>query len=140
MVTGTMRTPTVPTMSQVSSRWYQPMKARKLLQRIDFLVDRVGPDFLRVVLHHRVDQLLHLLAVGERDALQLAGLLERLELGRVLRRFDLPPVGSRFLARPDDGGLQVRGEPAEGLAREAQRPDGDRMLRHREVRPDFVEL
>src|SRR5438093_6536124 len=104
-VTGTIRIATVAAISRVSSRWMPSRSFFKLFRVVDRGEDLVGADFLRVRLHHRIDQLLHLRAVGEGDAPQLAGLLQRDQLGRVLGGLDLPPVRARLLAGPDDRGL-----------------------------------
>src|SRR6186713_2952618 len=99
METGTMRTATEMTSSQESSLPYQYVIFRytgvdqrrrqrrrrfsplaSLLDGVDLGEDLVGADFLGVGLHHGVGQLLHLRAVGERHALELAGLLERDQL------------------------------------------------------------
>src|ERR1700682_5081602 len=110
-VTGTIRIATVPTISHVSSRWYSPMKRLTsprplLLDRVDLGEDLVGADLFRVSLDHRVDQLLHLRPIGEHHALELAGLLELVELGGVLAGLHLAAVGAGFLARPENRGLQ----------------------------------
>src|SRR5258705_6850240 len=120
-VTGMINIPTLATISQVRSRWRPSRNPFTLLDRVDLLEDRVGPDLLRVVGHDRVRELLHLRAVGEGDALQLPGLLHRVELGRILRGLDLAAVGARLLARLEDGGLQVGRKRAEGLPGEADR-------------------
>src|SRR5205085_6348394 len=85
-------------------------------------------------------RLLHLRAFGEGYALQLARLLEGHELLLVLAGFDLAAIGARFLAGAQHRRLQVFVQGTEGLAGEAQRPDGDRMLGNGEVRSDLVEL
>src|SRR5215475_5164048 len=105
----------------------------ELLDGVDLGKDSVRADLLGVSRHHRIDQLLHLRAVGESNALELAGLLERVELGAVFRRLDLPAMAAGFFTRLDDGGLQLGREFLESLAREADRPDRDRVLGHREI-------
>ena len=70
----------------------------------------------------------------------LPAYLQRVELRRILARFDLAAVGAGLLAGRSDARLQVLGQIAECLAGERQRPDGDRVLRHREVRGDLVKL
>ena len=57
---------------------------RYYLQRVDFRQQLFSADFLGVLRHHRVDRFFHRGAVGERNALQLAGLFESVELGGVL--------------------------------------------------------
>src|SRR6202158_5537569 len=117
-VTGTIRIATVPTISHVSSRWYSSIKRLTslslyssprplLLNRVDLGEDLVRADLLGVSLDHRIDQLLHLRPVGERHALELAGLLQRVELGGVLARFHLSAVGAGFLARSEHGRLEI---------------------------------
>jgi len=100
----------------------------ELFDGVDLRVDRVRADLLGVSRHHRIDQFLHLRAIGEGDALELAGLFQGVELGAVLRGLDLPAVGAGFLAGLDDRGLQLGRKLLEGLAGEADRPDGDRVL------------
>src|SRR5581483_6670479 len=160
-VTGTMRTATLATISQVSSAWYPSiilfMGTKRgnrcqapispaipfpavLLDGVDLSEDLVGADLLGVALDHRIDGFFQLRTLGERDALQLPRFFERLELLFVLARLDLPAIGARFLARTQHCRLQSLIERAEGLAGEAERPDGDRVLRHGEIRPDLVEL
>src|SRR5262249_36766500 len=95
----------------------------ELLDGVDLGNDSVRADLLGVSRHRRIAQLLLLGAVGESKALELAGLLERVELGAVFRRLDLPAVATGFFTRLDDGGLQLGREFLEGLAREADRPD-----------------
>src|SRR5262245_16641814 len=112
----------------------------ELFDGVDLVEDRVLPDYLGISRHYRVDQLLHLRAVGESDALELAGLLQRVELGAVFRGLDLSAISAGFLAGLDDGRLQLGRKLLEGLAREADRPDRNRMLRHREIGTDLVEL
>src|SRR5215208_6169857 len=92
--------------------------------RVDLVVDLLGADLPGVGRHDWIDELLHLGAVLERDALQLARLLERVELRRVLGGFDLATMRPAFLAGLDDRLLQVGRELLEGLAREAERADG----------------
>src|SRR6267142_4358183 len=92
------------------------------LDGVDLGEDLVGADLLGVRLDHRVDRLLHLRAVGERDALELAGLLQRDELLLVLARLDLAPVSPGFLAGAQHRVLHALVERLERLAREAQRP------------------
>src|SRR4051812_48680773 len=119
----------------------RPRRARtKLLDRVDLLEDLLGADFLGVGRHHGIGELLHLGAVGEGNALELAGLLERLEFRAVLRGLDLPSISAGFLAGLDDRSLEVSRELLEGLRRETNRPDRDRVLGHRKVRADFIEL
>src|SRR5215468_387724 len=89
----------------------------QLFDGIDLVEDRVRPDFLGVSGHHRVDQLLHLRAVRESDALELARLLQRVELGAVFRGLDLPAISAGFFAGLDDGPFQLRRKLLEGLAR-----------------------
>src|SRR5262245_62936750 len=84
-----------------------PESRRGLLDRVDPREDLVGADLGRVRRDHRINRLLHLVAVGERDSLELPRLLERIELGGVLARLDLPTVRTGLLARPDDRVLQV---------------------------------
>src|SRR5688572_1917835 len=96
-----------------SSRW-------ALLDRVDLGEDLLRADLLGVRRHHRVGELLHLVAVGERNALQLAGLLEGVELRVVLRGLDLAAVGAGLLARLQHRGLHVLVELVEGLGGEAQ--------------------
>src|SRR5262249_8054580 len=112
----------------------------QLFDGVDLVEDRVRPDFLGVSRHHRVDQLLHLGAVRESDALELASLLQRVELGAVFGGLDLSAISAGFLAGLDDGRLQLGRKLLEGLARETDRPDRDRVLRHREIGADLVEL
>src|SRR5262245_2771489 len=111
-----------------------------LFDGVDLRVDRIRADLLGVGRHHRIDQLLHFGAIGEGDALELAGLFQGVELGAVLRGLDLPAVGAGFLAGLDDRGLQVGRQLLEGLAGEADRPDGDRVLGHREIGADLEEF
>src|SRR5688572_31536094 len=103
-----IRTATEATSSHDSSRLYQCViflstKKRRhaprrrfvspgLLDAVDLGEDLLGADFLRVRRHHRVDQLLHLVAPLERNALELALLLHLGELLLVFRGLDLPPV------------------------------------------------
>src|SRR5213592_841830 len=75
--TGTIRIATVAAISHLSSRWVPSRSFFKLFRVVDRGEDLVGADFLRVRLHHRIHELLHLRAVGEGDALQLAGLFQR---------------------------------------------------------------
>ena len=49
-------------------------------------------------------------------------------------------ISAGFLAGLDDGRLQLGRKLLEGLARETDRPDRDRVLRHREIGTDLVEL
>src|SRR6266446_2310040 len=114
-VTGTIRIATVAAISRVSSRWVPSRSFFKLLRVVDRGEDLVGADLLRVRLHHRIDQLLHLRAVGEGDALQLAGLFQRFQLGRVLGGLDPAAVGARLLSRAEDRRSQVGRKAAEGL-------------------------
>src|SRR5262245_38746695 len=90
-----------------------------LLDGVDLRVNGVGADLLGIRRHHRIYQLLHLRAIGERDALQFAGLLQRLELAGILRRFDLPSIGARLLAGLEHRLLQIRRQLSERLAGEA---------------------
>src|SRR5436309_6036230 len=112
-VTGTIRIATVAAISRVSSRWYPSRSFFKLFRVVDRGEDFVGADFLRVRLHHRIHQLLHLRAVGEGDALQLAGLFQRLQLGRLFGGLDLAAIVVRLLPPADDRPLQVCSLPAE---------------------------
>src|SRR5687768_5844887 len=98
------------------------LPGRKLLDGVDLRQDLLGADLLGVVPHHRVDQLLHLVAAGERHALELAFLLHLDELRLVLARLDLAAVRAGFLAGPEHRRLQALVELLEGLAREAKRP------------------
>src|SRR5207249_10267383 len=127
-VTGTIRIATVAAISRVSSRWYPSRSFFKLFRVVDRGEDLVGADFLRVRLHHRIHQLLHLRAVGEGDALELAGLFQSDQLGRVFGGLDLAAVGARLFARADDRRSQVGGQAAESLPGKADRPDRDRVL------------
>src|SRR5687768_3336912 len=95
-----------------------PFPQLKLLDRVDLGENLLGADFLGVSRHHRVDQLLHLVAALERHALELAFLLHLDELGFILARLDLAAVSAGFLARLEHRGLQVLVELLEGLARE----------------------
>jgi hypothetical protein len=95
------------------------LRELELPDGVDLGKDRVRADLLGVSRHHRINQLLHLRAVGESNALELAGFLERVELGAVFRGLDLPAVAAGFFTRLDDGGLQLGREFPEGLAREA---------------------
>src|SRR5437870_8882875 len=79
----------------------------ELFDGVDLVEDRVRPDLLGVSGHHRVDQLLHLRAVRESDALDLAGLLQRVELGAVFGGLDLSAISTGFFAGLDDGRLQL---------------------------------
>src|SRR6266508_4942363 len=112
-VTGTIRIATVAAISRVSSRWVPSRSFFKLLRVVDRGEDLVGADLLRVRLHHRIHQLLHLRAVGEGDALQLAGLFQRFELGRVFGGLDPASIGARLFSRSDDRSPQVGGQAAE---------------------------
>src|SRR5687767_4253723 len=67
--------------------------AKNLFDVVDLRQNLLGADFLGVVGHHRVHQLLHLRAVGERHALELALFLELDQLLLVLARLDLAAVG-----------------------------------------------
>src|SRR5262249_61047614 len=78
--------------------------------------------------------------VGESNALELAGLLQRIKLGAVLRGLDLSAMAAGLLAGSDDGGLQLGREFLEGFSGEADRPDRDRVLGHREIGADLREL
>src|SRR6266853_5845043 len=101
-VTGTIRITTVAAISRVSSRWVPSRSFFKLLRVVDRGEDFFGADLLRVRLHHRIHQLLHLRAVGEDDALQLAGLFQRFQLGGVFGGLDLAAIGARLLSRAED--------------------------------------
>ena len=72
------------------------------LHRVDLVVDVRRADFLRVIGHHRIGELLHLRAVGERDPLQPPGLFHRVELLLVGARLDLAAEDAGFLAGLDD--------------------------------------
>ena len=72
--------------------------------------------------------------------LSLPAFSKGVELGAVLRGLDLPAVGAGFLAGLDDRGLQLGRELLEGLTGEADRPDGDRVLGHREIGTDLEEF
>src|SRR5438445_8556346 len=111
-VTWTIRSATVAALSDVSRRWVPSRSFFKLFGVVDRREDIVGADLLRVRLHDRIHQLLHLRAVGEGDALQLAGLFQRLQLGRVFGVLDLAAVGARLLARAEDRRPQVPGQVA----------------------------
>src|SRR5262249_20899183 len=65
---------------------------------------------------------------------------ERVELGAVFRGLDLPAVAAGLFTRLDDGGLQIGREFLKGLAREADRPDRNRVLGHREIGADLVDF
>src|SRR5262249_49778832 len=90
----------------------------ELFDRVFLVEERVRPDFLGVSRHHRVDQLLHLRAVRESDALELASLLQRVELGAVFGGLDLSAISAGFFAGLDDGRLQLGRKFLEGLGRE----------------------
>ena len=68
----------------------EPVSGRTPVQRgrsfdvVDLLQNVVRLDLLGVGGQHRIDELLHLVAVLNVDALQLAGLLQRFELRGVL--------------------------------------------------------
>src|SRR5436190_22235469 len=100
-VTGTIRIATVAAISRVSSRWQPSRSFFKLFRVVDRGEDLVGADFLRVRLHHRIDQLLHLRTVGEGDALQFPGPFQRFQPGRIYGGLDLAAIGSRLLSRAD---------------------------------------
>src|SRR5467141_4719883 len=108
-VTGTIRIATVAAISRVSSRWVPSRSFFKLFGVVDCREDAVGADLLRVRLHHRIHQLLHLRAVGEGDALELAGLFQSDQLGCVFRGLDLAAIGARLLSRAEDRRSQVSG-------------------------------
>src|SRR5262245_4889752 len=108
-------TATANASSQDSSRAYQAEKALNMKKRrwlappppfglsslfdgVDLGVDLRRADFLGVLGHHRIDQLLHLRAVGKRNPLQLARLLQRDQLLLVLARFRLAAERAGFLA------------------------------------------
>src|SRR5438876_8151072 len=114
-VTGTIRIATVAAISDVSSRWVPSRSFFKLFGVVDRGEDVVGADLLRVRLHHRIHQLLHLRAVGEGDALQLAGLFQRYQLGRVFGGLDLAAIRARLLSRAEDRRPQVGRQAAESL-------------------------
>src|SRR4051794_31192901 len=99
-------TATVEASSQDNSRAYHSVKAlttkQTLFDGVDLRVDPVGADFLGVRRHHRIGELLHLVAVGELDARQLAGLLQGNQLRLVFARLQLAAVGAGFLARLED--------------------------------------
>src|SRR3954454_12675051 len=65
---------------------------RNLLDGVDLLVDLLGADLLGVSRHHRIGYLLHRVAILERNALDLAGLLDRFQLPGIFRRLDLAAV------------------------------------------------
>src|SRR6266513_2877081 len=120
-VTGTIRIATVAAISRVSSRWVPSRSFFKLLRVVDRGENFVCADFLRVRLHHRIDQLLHLRAVGEGDALQFSGLFQRFQLGRVFGGLYLPAIVARLLSRADDRSSQLGRQAAESLPGEADR-------------------
>src|SRR5436190_22522408 len=68
----------------------------KLFDRVDLREDLLRVDLFCVGGHHRVDELLHLVAPRERHALELAFLLHLDELRLVLARLDLPAVRPGF--------------------------------------------
>ena len=78
-----------------------------LFDGVDLREDRVRSDLLGVSRHHRINQLLHLSAIREGNALELARILQRVELGAVFGRLDLPAISARFLAGSDDRRLQL---------------------------------
>src|SRR5438552_1247426 len=139
-VTGTIRIATVAAISRLSTRWVPSRSFFKLFRVVDRGEDLLGADFLRVRLHHGIHELLHLRAVREGDALQLAGLFQRYQFRRVFGGLDLAPIGARLLARAQDRRAQVGRQAAECLPGKADRPDRDRVLGHGEVGADFVEL
>src|SRR6266478_5510439 len=100
-VTGTIRIATLAAISHVSSRWVPSRSFFKLFDVVDRREDIVGADLLRVRLHHRIRKLLHLRAVGEGDALQLAGLFQCFQLGGVFGGLDPAAIGARLLSRAD---------------------------------------
>src|SRR5207244_4776924 len=107
---------------------------------VDLLEDAFGADFLGVGGHHGIGELLHGVALLERNALELAGLLQRIELDDFLARFQLTAVVAGLLAGLHDRVLQVLRQGLQRFHREANRPDRYRVLRQIEVRRDFVEL
>src|SRR5258706_11716509 len=139
-VTGTIRIATVAAISHLSTRWVPSRSFFKLFRVVDRGEDLLGADFLRVRLHHGIHELFHLRAVRERNALQLAGLLQRLQLGRVFGGLDLAAIGARLLARAQDRRLYVGRQAAESLPGKADRPDRDGVLGDGEVGADLVEL
>src|SRR5262245_66290970 len=90
----------------------------------DLGVDLLRADLLGVGGHDWLHELLHLSAVLEGDALELASLLQRLEFLLILRGLDLATVGAGLRAGLEHGGLQVLRQRLEDLAREAARTDG----------------
>src|SRR5512141_164505 len=69
----------------------------KPLHGVDLVVDLRRADLLRVLGHDGIGELLHLRAVGERDLLELARLLERVELGGILARLEVAAEDAGFL-------------------------------------------
>ena len=67
---------------------------------VDLLVDAFGADFLGVGRHHGIGELLHRVALLERNALELAGLLQRIELDDLLAGLELAAVIAGLLAPP----------------------------------------
>ena len=72
------------------------------LRDVDLLEDALGADFLGVGGHHGISELFHGVALLERDALELAGLLQRVELDDFLARLQLTAVVTGFLASLED--------------------------------------